>query len=294
VVVFNNSGQIVYNQMIRRFDPVGDLIDCNGTICRIFSQNFYLANGNYSWYVTASGPGGNATGGIPNVGYGWAGPDFINMSAPAPGVVSTGDIYILDANTNNPTFGWNGVNGGTWYQIIVQQRNSNGTRTTVLDEWRRYRNGCFQDDNEPDCFYTANNLPDGDYSLYLRAAGPSGINQTSSAEKQFTVNVPNPGQAGLQTPALNAVIQDNNVTFTWTAGTNTTQHYLQVFRTGVVVYGNWFTREQSQCGSDTTCTVTIPLAGGEIYDYRIYSYNPGIQGDPNAFWTDPRRFTILE
>ncbi|MDX1992718.1 MAG: S8 family serine peptidase [bacterium] len=293
VVVFNSSGQVVYNQMYRRADPTDNVIDCNGTTCTATSLNFYLANGSYSWYVTASGPGGNATGGIPNVGYGWAGPDNFSMSAPSPGVVGTGDITISDANTNNPTFGWNGVNGGTWYQIIIQRRNTNGTRTTVLDVWRRYRNGCAQIDNEPDCTYTAT-LPDGDYSLYLRAAGPGGINQTASDEAFFTINVPNPGLAGLQTPVLNGVVQDNNVTFTWTAGTNTTQHYLQVFRTGVVVYGNWFTREQSQCGSDTTCTVTIPLAGGEIYDYRIYSYNPGIQGDPNAFWTGYRRFTILE
>ncbi len=138
---------------------------CCGTSCELL-LDLFVPSGSYVIYVRAWGPGGFSTGGL----QGWSGPVDVDLNFATPQVVTNFQTPTL-AN-NKATLKWEGVAGGTYYQIWLGTLNP---LNTVYTKWvSAVKLGC---PDQGTCTLTPDELltPGTEYNWYVQSYGPGGL-----------------------------------------------------------------------------------------------------------------------
>lgn len=261
---------------------------CDETLCRAMPDHHLLGD-NYEWYLTARGPGGNASGGIQNTG--WIGPAMFTMSGTPTGSVLPLTPSSVTLTHNVPSFAWRPATNASWYRLEVINQITNDT---VIDTW------IFAPDYS--CTTIVQNAPacvvepgigianSSNYVWYVTPFGAGGLGNRSLGAF-FGVNAPLSSVVTLIVPEEDS-LQPNDVRFEWSDG-NADYYGLEIRdKNGTVVYVEWFPAEMLAC-SGGKCGVTLAKEAvpAGILTWTVSTWLPsnGLTVRPSA----PSTFTKL-
>jgi len=181
---------------------------------------------------------------------------FLPPAAPTP----TAPITAI--SETQPTFTWNTVQDGAWYQLWVT-----GADGHVIDQWYDAWNIC----DESTCSVTPElNLPTGQYQWWLQAWSPySGYGEWNNGAF-FTVNVP---PAAPTPTAPLGVIEGNQATFTWNTVSGAAWYQLWVSDANGHVLDQWYDGFYVCTGGICSVTPPITLEGG-LHHYWVQVWSP--------------------
>jgi len=146
---------------------------CNAGRCSV-AIPWDTSTGDYKIWLRSYGPNGVSRGGEYD---GWIkGPDF-TISAAQAGLPS--NLGIADAGSATPMLTWQNTGNATWFDVMVVGPNQN-----YRLRWHRASAlGCTSSGQI--CQLDAAGIPNGEYTLYVRAWGPGGFSADSSDNDQW-------------------------------------------------------------------------------------------------------------
>ncbi|MDX1993017.1 MAG: right-handed parallel beta-helix repeat-containing protein [bacterium] len=164
-------------------------LNCNGTTCSLLSDAMVFANGSYSVFVMAEGPGGTSIDGPFNNGYN--GPqnpqdtsepgDFV-LNFNAPSLVSA-DSMNATTSSGQVQVSFEGVTGATWYSVWIGTAGATQTRHM---QW--YSSTALNCQNKGTCTLSIPlNLGAGQYYVAVQSAGPGGFSTGGMANNGYQV-----------------------------------------------------------------------------------------------------------
>jgi hypothetical protein len=203
-------------------------------------------------------------------------PGAATLVSPSGGITNTA-----------PTYTWNNVNAATRYYLWVSRVNSDGSLTTIHNNWYESAVAC----SGATCSITpvGVTLSTGQYRWWIQTWNENGSGPWSSP---MNFGVGAPGMAGLVSP--NGAITDNTPTFSWNSVTTATWYYLWVSKVNgdgslTTVHTKWYTSVDACTGG--ACSVTpagLTLTGGSNYRWWIQTWNDGGYGP----WSSAMNFSL--
>ncbi len=217
-------------------------------------------------------------------------PDWSNNTdtdtVPVPPMPPTPQAPIGDVFTGNPTFEWDPVVGGQWYELRILTNNG-GTPVEFFSQW--YDSGLVCAGN--DCAVTPTlNLPTGSYLYYIRSWHAQGGYSVWSIPTVFTVATQTPTPTPINPMGSTT---STNPAFQWTDAPGADEYYLWVDMTsgpggGTHIADMWFDDAVICDGYNCFADLGLSLMGGQ-YTWWVQAWS-----DTGGYsvWSVGTNFTV--
>ncbi len=248
-----------------------------GTGTCTINPGFVLSNNaTYQWYIKTKNTGGDGP---------WSDAGSFTTNIPLPGqVILTSPASLVD-DTIRPDYTWNADAHATWYKLWIGD-----TSGALFYKWyTAAAAGCAGGTGtctiNPGYALTNHHA----YKWYIRTRNVAGEGPWS-AEGNFNVDIPLPGQATLTSPA--SLVDDTlRPDYTWNAVSRSTWYKLWIGDDSGVLFHKWYTAEAAGCAGGTgTCTINPVYALTNHHNYKWYIRTWNDAG--NGPWSAEGNFTV--
>lgn len=269
LVITNTAGDMVHMDWV-------DSRACTVDRCTVTPET-NLLNGGYAVRLRGWGAAGFS---------GWTAPASFTLNFPPPPAVES--TAVMNANSGEPVFTWDGVPGALWYQLLI----STADGESVSSDWHLAAElGC--ENTGPCTLKPLLALPNGSYRWYLGTWGPGGPGAGWSQGEPFIVAASPTGSPVPGTP--DTTTNRHNPAFRWAHVENVVWYNLLVehftnFTPAGVVHDGWYRADDLGCTDDRVCTLeslVLNLPNGD-YAWSLRGYNPAGIGE----WSAKQTFSI--
>lgn len=201
----------------------------------------YLANGQYTWWMTTWNP----VDGVAE--YDSA---TFTVDGAVPGTIQLTNTLDTTVAGDGTILQWQADAQAAWYRVVIT-----GDNGYTFNKWYEVTDICNSGFCEVPDFWLRN----GTYTLTLKAWAPEGMGLET--QTSFSIAAQNPNPVAILTPVDGSTLTAGSVTLTWED--NDTVSWYRVYitnDTGMVV--NKWVRGAEGCTAGT-CSTTVQLSGGE-------------------------------